>query len=64
MLTPTGLLYKQLMNSYFSKTAPSQEKISHVAASEPDFIQKLFEMPEEILKSTVVVIDEVDNFIL
>ena len=64
VLTPNGVLTKQLANSYFSQTAPNKSKITHVVASEVDMITKFFNMPEEELKSTAVVIDEVDIFVL
>jgi len=64
VLTPNGVLTKQLVNSYFSQTAPNKSKITHVVASEEDLIKKFFNMPDSEIKTTAVVLDEVDNFVL
>ena len=64
VLTPTAVLHKQLINSYFSKNAPNREKITHVTASDNEMLSKFFNMPDTELKSTVVVIDAIDSFVL
>ena len=66
LLTPFGVLSKQVITIYFSVSAPHSDIIVHIAASdsENDMVRLFFNMKDEELKSTAVVIDEVDSFVL
>lgn len=66
VLTPNNLLQNQIVDKFFSKSHPLhlQGKIDHVVATGGELIKLVFGMTAEDLKSTVILIDEVDSFIL